>query len=178
MRHSEYGAFLHPCQGVQLGFHLYGVYVVAAANHEILSPAHDVHVAVAIDSADMPRLNQPVRGDLAVSFPRVPPIAGKYIGAVHLEDSKVISGIIEGAALGVVHPNLCALQRWTYGSWQSGPFVGVRSIDQGLRHSVTFQYDVTRALQKLSMRLRQQWRRTRNEHANRRGGLAIQFDLL
>src|ERR1700688_4038574 len=85
MWHTEHGAFQYAGECIQLRLNLLRIDVVASADHYILGAAHDVHVTVAIDAAEITRLEPAIRSKFAARFLGISPITGEHIRTCHLE---------------------------------------------------------------------------------------------
>src|SRR4030088_2287784 len=85
MRNTEHGALEYAGERVQFHLDFLRIDVVASADYQILGAAHDVHVTVAIDAAEVTRLEPAIGGEFAPGFLGISPITGEHIRTRHLE---------------------------------------------------------------------------------------------
>ena len=178
MRHAEHGAFQNSLDCIQLDFDFFGIDVAAAADHQVFGAADDMHVAVAIDSPHISRLEPAIGAELTARFLLVAPVSCEHIRTFDLEGADDIRLGFDPAALSLPHAHRNSFQRRTDRSGQSHAIIGIGCVHHGFRHAVALQNHMTRALLKFSVSLRQQGRRTRNEQAHRRRRISIQTSLL
>ena len=155
MRHADHGAFHHSGQFVQHQFDLLGVDVVPPRNDQVLPPAHDLHVAVFVDAAQIPGDEKPVLPQFGGGLFRHVPVALKHVRPAHLDHANVAGG--QGrAGVGIRDLQFHAGKRQADRTGAALTLVGVRCVHVGFRHPVAFEDAVPGTFLEPGMGFRQQ----------------------
>src|ERR1700686_1089169 len=91
MRDTDPRAFEHALNRIDLAFDLFRIDVEAAGDHEILGPADDVDVAVAIDAGQIAGDEEAIGVEFLRRLFRHPRVAGEHIGSLALDDPDLAS---------------------------------------------------------------------------------------
>src|SRR5258708_10317186 len=104
MRHADHGGFDHARHGVDLALDFLRIHVEAAGDHEILAAAENVHIAFAVDLAEIAGDEEAVVAEFGFGLLRHPPIALEDVRALDLDHPDYFAcKLLAGFGIGDAH---------------------------------------------------------------------------